>query len=61
MQFFSSEKEEQTRQKLQLERVQLEGKKKNLEDTVLTLQNDLIKVKIYNRVDMIDERIFYFI
>ncbi|CAF1027431.1 unnamed protein product [Rotaria sordida] len=37
------EEEEQNRQKLQIERIQLEGKIKNLEDLVATLQNDLTK------------------
>jgi hypothetical protein len=39
------EEEEQTRQKLQVERVQLEGKIKNLEDVVARQQNDLAKVR----------------
>jgi len=38
------EEEEQTRQKLQIERTQLDSKVKNLEDTVATQQNDLAKV-----------------
>jgi hypothetical protein len=39
------EEEEQTRQKLQIERTQLETKMKNLEDVVASQQNDLSKVK----------------
>lgn len=38
------EEEEQARQKLQIERIQLDSKIKNLEDTVATQQNDLTKV-----------------
>jgi myosin protein heavy chain/myosin heavy chain 6/7 len=41
--FFSLEEEEQIRQKLQLERTQLEGKMKHLEDVVASQQNDLAK------------------
>ncbi|CAF4830790.1 unnamed protein product, partial [Rotaria socialis] len=40
------EDEEQNRQKLQVERMQSEGKIKNLENLVATLQNELLKVNI---------------
>ena len=42
---FRLEDEEQTRQKLQLERTQLENKIKNLEDLVASQQNDLGRIQ----------------
>jgi hypothetical protein len=42
---FRLEEEEHGRQKLQIERVQFEGKIKNFEDIVASQQNDLAKVK----------------
>jgi hypothetical protein len=45
LEFFRLEEEEQNRQKLQIERVQLEAKIKHLEDIVASQQNDLAKVK----------------
>ena len=47
---FSLEDEEQSRQKLQLERTQLEAKIKNLENLVATLQNELSKVKFFDLI-----------
>ncbi len=43
--FFRLEEEERTRQKLQLERTQLENKIKSLEDIVAKLQNDHGKIQ----------------
>ena len=48
--FFRLEEEEQSRQKLQLERAQLEGKIKNLEGVVATQQNDLGKAQKERKV-----------
>ena len=42
---FRLEEEEQHRQKLQLERGQLDGKVKNLEELVSSQQNDLVRVQ----------------
>lgn len=39
------EDEEQTRQKLQIERTQIESKMKNLEDLVASQQNDLARIQ----------------
>ncbi len=43
---FRLEEEEHGRQKLQIERVQFEGKIKNFEDIVASQQNELAKVKM---------------
>jgi len=43
--FCRLEEEEHGRQKLQIERVQFEGKIKNFEDIVASQQNELAKVK----------------
>jgi len=42
---FRLEEEEHARQKLQIERVQFEGKIKNFEDIVASQQNELGKVR----------------
>jgi len=52
---FRLEEEEQTRQKLQLERAQLEGKIKNLEDLVASQHNDLAKVQKERK--MLDDKL----
>ncbi len=44
--FFRLEEEEHGRQKLQIERVQHEGKIKNFEDITASQQNELNKVRI---------------
>ncbi len=55
------EEEEQNRQKLQIERVQLEGKIKNLEDIVASQQNDLAKVKTNQNFIFKNKTIYDFI
>ncbi len=52
---FRLEEEEQNRQKLQLERAQLEGKIKNLEDLVASQHNDLAKVQKERK--MLDDKL----
>lgn len=51
---FSLRGEEQTRQKLHIERTQLEGKIKNYEDVIASLQNELAKVKFIH-----DKKIYH--